>query len=70
MLNAIAPWNTRYMTAAFDHLRAAEGNVRDEDVQRLSPLRDDHIDLHGRYLFTPSDAVDRGEFRSLRSAVP
>ena len=70
VLNAIAVWNTRYMAAALDHLRATEGNVRPDDVERLSPLRHDHINLHGRYFITPSDAVARGELRSLRSAVP
>lgn len=58
------------MAAALDHLRANEGNVRAEDVERLSPLRHDHINLHGRYYFTPSDAVARGELRTLRSAGP
>lgn len=70
VVNAIALWNTRYMAAALDHLRANEGNVRAEDVERLSPLRHDHINLHGRYYFTPSDAVARGELRTLRSAGP
>jgi TnpA family transposase len=70
VLNAIAVWNTRYMAAALDHLRATEGNVRDEDVERLSPLRHDHINLHGRYFFTASDAVERGELRSLCSVAP
>ena len=70
MLNAIAVWNTRYMAAALDHLRATEGKVRDEDVERLSPLRHDHINLNGRYFFTPSDAVERGELRSLCSVAP
>ncbi len=58
------------MVVALDHLRANEGNVRAEDVERLSPLRHDHINLHGRYYFTPSDAVARGELRTLRSAGP
>ncbi len=66
----MAVWNTRYMAAALDHLRATEGNVRDEDVERLSPLRHDHINLHGRYFFTRSDAVERGELRSLCSVAP
>lgn len=70
VLNAIAVRNTRYMAAALEHLRATEGNVRAEDVERLSPLRHDHINLHGRYLFTPSDAVARGELRGLRSLAP
>ena len=70
VVNAIALWNTRYIAAALDYLRANEGHVRTEDVERLSPLRHGHINLHGRYYFTPSDAVARGELRSLRSVGP
>jgi hypothetical protein len=65
VVNAIALWNTRYMAGALEHLQAADGQVRLEDVQRLSPLRHDHINLHGRYYFTPSDAITRGELRNL-----
>jgi hypothetical protein len=57
------------MAAALEHLRAADGQVRLEDVQRLSPLRHDHINLHGRYYFTPSDAITRGELRNLRNTA-
>lgn len=70
VINAIALWNTRYMAAAIEHLRATQGHVQADDVERLSPLRHDHINLHGRYHFTPSDAIDRGELRSLRSSGP
>ena len=70
VVNAIALWNTRYMATALDYLRASEGHVRAEDVERLSPLRHAHINLHSRYYFTPSDAVARGDLRSLRSAGP
>jgi TnpA family transposase len=70
VVNAIAVWNTRYMTAALDHLRATEGDVNTDDVERLSPLRHDHINLHGRYNFTSSAAVDRGELRSLGPTIP
>jgi TnpA family transposase len=66
VVNAIALWNTRYMAAALQHLQAVDGQTRLEDVQRLSPLRHDHINLHGRYYFTPSDAITRGELRNLR----
>lgn len=46
------------------------GPCPDGGVERLSPLRHGHINLHGRYYFTPSDAVARGELRSLRSVGP
>jgi hypothetical protein len=33
-------------------------------------LRHDHINLHGRYYFTPSDAITRGELRNLPETPP
>lgn len=51
---------------ALDQLRA-EGNVlRDEDIERLSPLVHEHINLYGRYYFGLPEAVQRGELRVLR----
>lgn len=41
--------------------------MRDEDVARLSPLGDKHINVQGRYHFTITDAVLRGELRPLRT---
>src|SRR3546814_16779338 len=38
VLNMIVLWNTSYMEAALNQLRAAGFEVRDEDVARLSPL--------------------------------
>src|SRR5438309_5490897 len=49
VVNIIVLWNTRYMEAALDHLRATGFDVRDEDVQRLTPLIWEHIELHGWY---------------------
>ena len=37
---------------------------------RVDDLRHGHVNLHGRYYFTPTDAVARGELRSLRSVGP
>ncbi|WP_431854118.1 hypothetical protein [Azospirillum sp.] len=39
----------------------------DEDVARLSPLAHEHINMLGRYAFTLSELVARGELRPLRS---
>jgi TnpA family transposase len=51
-LNAVTLWNTRYLDAAVDHLErdAAEPPV-EQDVQRLSPLGSEHINMLGRYTF-------------------
>ena len=37
-----------------------------EDVERLSPLGYDHINLLGRYSFSLSDEIRRGAFHPLR----
>ncbi|WSV72817.1 transposase (plasmid) [Streptomyces sp. NBC_01012] len=39
------------MDAAVARLRAAGHEIKDEDVARLSPLKDRHINFLGRYLF-------------------
>ncbi|GAA0454953.1 hypothetical protein GCM10009544_17110 [Streptomyces stramineus] len=44
-------WNTRYLDAAVARLRAEGHGVKDEDVARLSPLKDRHVNFRGRYLF-------------------
>ena len=65
VLNAVVLWNTRYMEAALDHLRATGFDVREEDVRRLTPLIWEHIELHGRYAF-PEDQLPAGTLRALR----
>ena len=69
MVNVIVRWNTIYMDAALDQLRAGGHDVRDEDVARLSPLGFDHINMLGRYAFTLPETVTRGELRSLRNPM-
>lgn len=44
-------WNTRYLDAAVARLRAEGHDIKDEDVARLSPLKDRHINFLGRCLF-------------------
>lgn len=59
-------WNTIYMDAALDQLRAEGHKARPEDVARLSPLGHAHVNMLGRYAFTLPDTVARGELRPLR----
>jgi len=66
VVNVIVLWNTLYMDAALNQLRAEGYQVRDEDVARLSPLGFEHINMLGRYAFTLPDTVARGELRPLR----
>ena len=56
VLNAIILWNTRYLDAALTELRDRGAGVADEDVQRLSPLTSEHINMLGRYTFTADPA--------------
>lgn len=51
VLNAVVLWNTRYLDAAVAQLRAEGHDLKDEDVGRLSPLKDGHINFMGRYQF-------------------
>ena len=66
MVNVIVLWNTIYMDAALDQLRAEGFDVRQEDVARLSPLCFDHINMLGRYAFILPDRIAHGELRPLR----
>ena len=66
VVNTIVLWNTRYMDLVLDQLRAGGNVLQDEDIKRLSPLVHEHINLHGRYYFGVTEAVQRGELRPLR----
>ena len=66
VVNAICLWNTRYTSLALAELRAERFEIADEDAERLSPLRHEHINLLGRYHFTLADRLRRGEMRTLR----
>ncbi len=61
VVNLVVLWNTIYMDAALDRLRAEGHEVLPADVDRLSPLRFRHINMLGRYAFTLPDTVARGE---------
>lgn len=69
VVNIIVLWNTIYMTAALDRLRAHGYPIRDEDVARLSPLIHDHINMLGRYSFAIPEEVLHGLLRPLHTPV-
>jgi TnpA family transposase len=54
VVNAVALWNTRYLSAVVEQLRAQGVPVKDEDVARLSPLGHAHVNFLGRYAITAS----------------
>ncbi len=60
VLNMVVLWNTRYLDAALNHLRATGYEVDDEAVARLSPLVRRHINVLGRYRFD-REAAKLGE---------
>ncbi len=66
VVNAIVLWNTEYMEQALQTLRAEGMLPQPADIERLSPLGYEHINLLGRYHFTLTDALRRGELRPLR----
>jgi TnpA family transposase len=55
VLNCITLWNTVYLDAILDQLRAEGFSVLDTDVARLSPYMYAHINVHGHYTFTAPD---------------
>ena len=69
VVNAIILWNTIYMDAVLNQLRAEGFDVRDENLARLSPLGHEHINMLGRYAFTLPEPVARGKLRPLRSST-
>jgi hypothetical protein len=68
VVNIIVLWNTLYIDAALQQLRAEGFPVLPEDVARLSPLVYEHINLLGRYAFSVPEAVQLGQLRPLRSS--
>ncbi|NUP42672.1 MAG: Tn3 family transposase [Streptomyces sp.] len=64
VLNALVLFNTRYMDAAVNQLRADGLDVADEDVARLSPFVRHHVNVLGRYSFQLPDLP--GGLRPLR----
>jgi len=67
VVNAVVLWNTRYLDAALSRARASGVSVNPEDVERLSPLLLDHINVLGRYEFILTKSVQQGRLRPLRN---
>lgn len=61
-MNAIALFNTRYMDRAIGHVRDGDRTIDDQDLERLSPLVREHIELHGRDSFSLPDVFAVGSF--------
>jgi hypothetical protein len=67
VVNAVVLWNARYLGAALTQVHATGETVKPEDVERLSPLLLDHVNVLGRYDFALTESVRQGQLRPLRS---
>jgi hypothetical protein len=56
VLNVVVLWNTRYLDAAVAQLRAEGHDLKDQDVARLSPLKERHINFMAAANSTPRRA--------------
>ena len=63
--NAVVVWNTLYIQAAADALRAEGYDVHDKDLLHLSPARFEHVNRYGKYHFDVEGAARDG-LRPLR----
>ncbi len=64
--NAVIVWNTRYMQAVIDQLRAEGHSIQGADLNHISPSRFNHINKYGRYSFNIEEEINRKELRPLR----
>ena len=64
--NAVVTWNTVYMAAGIEQLRAEGRTVNEEDIARLSPARYEHINPYGKYRFEVEEGLSRSRLRPLR----
>ena len=63
---AIVLWNTVYLERAINALREHEKPIDNAQLQFLSPLGWEHINLTGDYLWRNSAKIGIGKFRPLR----
>ena len=63
---AIVLWNTVYLELATQALRNAGKLKDDSQLQYLSPLGWEHLNLTGDYVWRHNQKIDEGEFRPLR----
>lgn len=69
VVNAIVLWNTRYMAVVLDALRKEGLVINDVDIQRLSPLAFEHINIVGRYSFNLPEEIEHGGLRPLAMLI-
>lgn len=65
--NAVIVWNTRYIQAMVEQLKAEGYEVLDSDLVHISPCRFDHINKYGKYEFNVEKELGREELRSIQT---
>lgn len=68
VMNMAILWNTRYMQLAIDQLRQEGLQISPQEIARLSPLGQEHINILGRYSFNLDSSVSQGNLRPLRDS--
>jgi TnpA family transposase len=68
--NAVVAWNTVYMQAVIEQLRAEKVAIDETDFVHLSPARFEHINPYGRYEFDVAKTFSRESLRPLRNRNP
>lgn len=66
LVAAIILWNTRYLQAAFDAMRARGRTIPPELVGHVAPLGWEHISLTADYVWAADGQPARGALRPLR----
>ncbi len=61
----IVLWNTWYIQDVLDELRSNGQEARSDNVERLAPLRFQHINVHDPYHFVLPESVAQGNHRPL-----
>ena len=65
VVNAVVLWNTRYLDPALSQVRAFDVFAKPEDVERISSLLLDHVNVLNRYEFALKESVRQGQLRPL-----
>lgn len=66
VVNAVITWNTVYMAAVIDQLKAEGFPVQESDLPHLWPTRHEHINVHGKVRFNIEEELKRKGLRPLR----
>ena len=64
--NPVVLWNTVYIKAVLDQLKAEGQHVDDADMAHLSPARYAHLNPYGKYRFNVDEEFHRKGLRPLR----